>query len=138
MVALQKVAWLEVCVAGTSIVLASALIPWLGHGATGAFGILGGLGLSAVFLRGKANEIVIDERDQEIERLSRSRGIFVAWLFSYFVLLGLILWAWKTQQPTISTLLLTWVMWLQFALCYLVKGTSTLMTYRKQNSATSV
>lgn len=137
MVAFEKIAWLEVCLAGSSIVLASALFPWLGNGAIGAFGILGGLGLSVLFIRNRGKKAIIDERDVEIQRSALLRGMMTSWFFSFFLLLGIILWAENSQTASVSSVLLSWVLWVQFALCYLVKGASTLMTYRKQNRATS-
>ena len=39
--ALEKVAWTELLVSVTTLVVVTALYPWFGDGATGAFGLLG-------------------------------------------------------------------------------------------------
>ena len=51
MSAMEKVAWFELLVSLTALVAVTALYPWLGNGATGAFGLLGLLGGCYWFLR---------------------------------------------------------------------------------------
>ena len=52
----------------------------LGRGALGGFGLLGLLGLGPLFFRRKAGGVVVDERDQAIQRRSVLVAYTVFWL----------------------------------------------------------
>ena len=66
--AMEKVARTELVGLGRAVALATALIPWLGTASAAAFGLLGLLGLTIVFVRRRGNQVVVDERDREIDR----------------------------------------------------------------------
>lgn len=136
MTAMEKVAWTELLVSVTTIVIVTALIPWLGNGATGAFGLLGLLVCGLWFIKRRGNSVVIDERDREIERRSTRRGIEVAWMMLFLALIAIVLWSSYANEGVVATWMLTWLVWLQFAVCYSVKGFVSVLAYRRQSRAT--
>ena len=135
MTAMEKVAWTELLVSVTTIVIVTALIPWLGNGATGAFGLLGLLVCGLWFIKRRGNSVVIDERDREIERRSTRRGIEVAWMMLFLALIAIVLWSSYANEGVVATWMLTWLVWLQFAVCYSVKGFVSVLAYRRQSRA---
>ena len=136
MTAMEKVAWTELLVSVTTIAIVTALIPWLGNGATGAFGLLGLLVCGLWFIKRRSNSVVIDERDREIERRSTRRGIEVAWMMLFLALIAIVLWSSYANEGVVATWMLTWLVWLQFAVCYSVKGFVSVLAYRRQSRAT--
>ncbi len=136
MTAMEKLAWTELLVSVTTIVIVTALIPWLGNGATGAFGLLGLLVCGLWFIKRRGNSVVIDERDREIERRSTRRGIEVAWMMLFLALIAIVLWSSFANEGVVATWMLTWLVWLQFAVCYSVKGFVSVLAYRRQSRAT--
>ena len=58
----QKEAWFNLGVVLSALVIVAALVPFLGKGAMGGFGLLGFLGLSPVFFRKRHGAVVLDER----------------------------------------------------------------------------
>lgn len=136
MVAMEKVAWIELTVALVTIVLVTVLLPWLGAGAVGAFGLLGLMALGLWFVRDREQRVVIDERDREIERWATRRGIEAAWITLLVSLIVIVVWAGYNGETVVSISLLTWLVWVQFALCYGVKGLTTLLHYRRGRRAT--
>ncbi len=136
MTAMEKVAWTELLVSITTIVIVAALIPWLGNGATGAFGLLGFLVCGLWFVKGRSKSVVVDERDLEIERRSTRRGIESAWMLLFLALIVIVLWSSYANGKVVPTWMLTWLVWLQFATCYCVKGLVAVLAYRKQGHAT--
>jgi hypothetical protein len=133
--AMQKVAWTELVVSVAAVAAATLLIPWLGQGAAGAFGLLGLLGLSVVFVRRRGNRVVVDERDREIEASATRIGVGVAWMTLFMALIVATLRANCFQTNTVSTTFLTWLIWVQFAICYGVKGLVAVILYRRQQLA---
>jgi hypothetical protein len=133
--AMEKVAWAELAISATALGAVAVLLPWLGQGATGAFGLLGFLGLTILFLRKKGPGVVVDERDQEINRRATQLGIYAAWMTSFLCLLALVLWSGQQEQQVVATSILTWLLWSQFAVCYLVKGLVGVVSYRRRGLA---
>jgi hypothetical protein len=133
--AMEKVAWAELIVSAAALAAVAALFPWLGNGATGAFGLLGFLGFTILFLRKKGPGVVVDERDLEIDRRARQLGIYAAWTLLWLCLLTLVLWSDWQEQRVVSTSILTWLLWSQFAFCYLVKGLVGVVSYRRKGLA---
>ena len=76
---LQKQAWYNLVVVVGSLVVVLGLIPVLGRGAAGGFGLLGLLGLTPFLFR-KGEKIVADERDQLINQRSVIGAYSVFWL----------------------------------------------------------
>ena len=136
MTAMEKVAWTELLVSVTTIAIVTALIPWLGNSAMGAFGLLGLLVCGLWFIKGRGNSVVIDERDREIERQSTRRGIESAWMLLFLALIAIVLWSSYANGKVVPTWMLTWLIWLQFATCYGVKGFVAVLAYRRQGRAT--
>ena len=136
MTAMEKVAWTELIVSITTIAIVTALIPWLGNGATGAFGLLGFLACGLWFVKGRNKSVVVDERDLEIERRSTRRGIESAWMLLFLALIAIVLWSTYANGKVVPTGILTWLIWLQFATCYFVKGLVAVLAYRRQGHAT--
>lgn len=134
--AMEKVAWTEVIVTMSSVVATAALLPWLGDGAWGAFGLLGLLVVGAFFVRSRDGRVVVDERDREIEQQAMRWGIGAAWQFLFMSLIALVFWSSTYNEGLIPTRLVTWLIWLQFATCYLVKGIASLLAYRRATLAT--
>jgi cytochrome bd-type quinol oxidase subunit 2 len=133
--AMEKVAWAELIVSAAALAAVAALFPWLGNGATGAFGLLGFCGFAILFLRKKSASVVIDERDREIERRARQQGIHAAWMMSLLCLVGLVLWSSRQEQQVVSASSLTWLLWSQIAVCMLVKGLVGVVSYRRKGLA---
>ena len=128
MSALQKVAWVELVVSLAAISAALALYPWIGDRAAGALGILGLLGICPLFMIEKKNEVISDERDREIELRSKFWGFGVAWMFLSLSILAVAMWhSWSEQEiPTKYVIALVYI---QFAICFGVKGAYSLMRY---------
>ena len=120
--AMEKVAWTELIVALGTVVVVTAIYPWLGSGATGAFGLLGLLVCSLWFVKRRGKEVIVDERDREIERKATRRGVEAAWMALFLALIVIVLWSSYFNNKIVATGLLTWLIWVQFAICYAVKG----------------
>lgn len=76
----QKEAWFNLVVVLSALVMVTALVPFLGKGAMGGFGLLGFLGLSPVFFRKRHGAVVLDERDTQIRQRSLICAHLVFWL----------------------------------------------------------
>jgi uncharacterized membrane protein len=136
MTAMEKAAWTELLVAASTIAIVTVLFPWLGNGASGAFGLLGFIVCGLWFVRGRGKTVVIDERDRDIERRSTRRGIEAAWMVLFLALIAIVLWSSYANEGVVSTWMLNWLIWLQFAICYGVKGFVAVLAYRRQGCAT--
>jgi hypothetical protein len=80
MSAWQKLAWFNLAVIASTVVLVVALIPVLGTTrAQGGLGLLGLLGLAPLFLR-RRSVVIDDERDQLIRLRSGLIGFSIFWL----------------------------------------------------------
>lgn len=133
--ALEKAAWVELVVSVAAVALAAALFPWLHDGAAGAFGLLGLMGLSYFFLHPRRNRVLVDERDREIDRRAIRMGVGVAWMTLFTALIAATMWANYSGTHAVSTRFLTWLIWLQFAICYAIKGLVAIVSYRRQKIA---
>jgi hypothetical protein len=133
--AMEKVAWTEFLVSVVAIAAVTLLVPWLGRGALGAFGLLGFLGLTPLFLRKRGDRVVIDERDQEIQRKAIVLGVNSAWMMLSMTLIAAVLWSAHSHATGVSTGFLTWLIWVQFAVCYGIKGLVAVILYRRQHAA---
>lgn len=137
MSAMEKMAWSEVVISTTAMVSALALFPWIGQGAVGAFGILGFLPCGMWFLRRRGNAVTSDERDHENEKKATFVGILTSWQVTIMSLVAIVLSTISQDHPNgqVAVLWLNWLIWLQFAICYLVKGIAFLLINRGQNRA---
>jgi hypothetical protein len=96
----QKEAWFSLIVVLSALTLVAALVPFLGKGAMGGFGLLGFLGLSPVFFRKRHDDVVLDERDTEIRLRSQFCAHVVFWLL--FVLAAMtapLVYGWHGSVP---------------------------------------
>ena len=132
--ALEKVAWTELIVSVVAAVVVLALYPWVGQAALGGFGLLGFLGVTPLFLRKRGNQIVSDERDLEIAKRSSWFGFGTAWMVLLLSLTAVTMWH-GYQQRDVPTGLLSALIWSQFALCYAIKGATSLIQYRGTSRA---
>ncbi len=133
--AMEKVAWAELTISLGSIVVVSSLYPFLGSGATGGFGLLGLLGGTIWFLRRRNKAVLVDERDRQIEQRATLFGIESAWMVLFVSLIVIVIWSSQHDVRTVNTSLLTWLVWIQFAICYAVKGLAAVVIYRRQKRA---
>lgn len=133
--AMQKVAWTEAIVSFAVLGLVCVLFPWLGHRARGSFGLLGILGFTMLFLRKRGPQVIVDERDREIERLATAMGVGTAWMFLFGTLIVITMWSAYHHTEMVSTIILEWLIWVQFSVCYGIKGLVAIVQYRKQQHA---
>ncbi len=135
MTAMEKVAWTELVICVVTMVVVSAMVPWLGHGAAGGFGLLGLIVGGSLFLRSRGKGVVVDERDRAIEMQSLRTGVVTAWMTLFVALIAATMWSAHIQAPGVSTQFLNWLIWVQFVICYAVKGLVAVVLYRRQNAA---
>lgn len=136
MTAMERVAWTELLVSVVTVATVTVLYPWLGDGATGAFALLVFVACGMWFLRGRKKKVVVDERDREIERRATRIGVEAAWMVLFLSLIVLVMWSSYFNEKIVATKLLTWLVWIQFAVCYGVKGLVGVLSYRRQRRAT--
>jgi hypothetical protein len=135
MSAMEKVAWTELAISVAAVVVATALYPWLGNSAASAFALLGLLPFSIWFLRRRGPGVLVDERDQAIDRRATQLGVSAAWMFLFTGLIVIGLWSNYFNESVVATRLQTWLIWIQFAICYGVKGFVGVVSYRRQSRA---
>lgn len=133
--AMEKMAWTEILISVVAVILAVLLVPWLGDRATTGFALLGLLPLGMFFLRPRGNEVVVDERDRQIESRAKYWGIGTAWLALLMALIAAGMWASYAGTHVVSTRFLNWLTWTQFAICFGVKGLASVVMYRRQQHA---
>ncbi len=133
--AMEKVAWTELVVSVAAITLAVLLLPVLGDSAAAAFAILGLLPLGMVFLRPRGNEVTVDERDRAIENRAKIWGIGAAWMTLFIVLTTAGMLSNYEGMHSLSTRFINWLIWIQFAICYGVKGLTSVILHRRQQHA---
>jgi uncharacterized membrane protein len=133
--AMQKVAWTELIVSVAAVVVVSLLFPFIGSRATGAFAILGLVALGALFLRRRGDRVVVDERDRQIERRATSIAVNTTWLSLVAALAVANLWSNYVEIHAVSSGFLNWLIWIQFAVCYGIKGLAGVVLYQRQEHA---
>ena len=115
-----------------AVALATLLYPWLGSRATSAFALMALIALSYVFIRPRDNRIVIDERDREIAKRATSIGVATAWFTLSAALATATVWSSYSNTHVVSTAFLNWLIWVQFSICYGMKGLASVVMYRRQ------
>jgi cytochrome bd-type quinol oxidase subunit 2 len=133
--AMQKVAWTHLVVSVVAVAAVTLLFPFIGSRATGAFALLGLVGLGGLFLRRHGSSVIVDERDREIERRATSIAVGTAWMVLTVVLAVATVWSSYTNLHTVSTGFLNWLIWVNFALCVGMKGLAAVVLYRRQQHA---
>lgn len=133
--AMEKVAWTNLLVSAVAIVAATAAIPWLGPRATGFFGLLALIPLGMIFLRQRGDRVVVDERDRVIDRKAGNIAVGATWMLLVITLIGATMWGSYTQAHMVSTAFLNWLIWIQAAACFGLRGLAALVLYRRQHAA---
>lgn len=135
MSAMEKAAWTEFLVTLFTIAAVSIAYPWLGDGAAGGFGLLAFVTCGLWFIRGKRKQTHVDERDQEIDRQSKLAGMSTTWMFLFLALIAIVFLNSSQEKGTVSLSVLNWLIWIQFAIFFLVHGLVSIIAYRKQRHA---
>ena len=135
MSAMEKVAWWELAVSVAAVAVVALLFPWLGARASGGFGLLGLIALGIFFLRRRGNRVAVDERDREIERRAKAIGVGTAWMTLLTALIAATMWTGFKQANAVSIELLNWLIWVQFPICYGMKGLVAIVMYRRHQHA---
>jgi hypothetical protein len=108
----QREAWFSLVVVVSALVMVTALVPFLGRGAIGGFGLLGFLGLSPFFFRKRHGSVVLDERDTQIRLRSQFCAHLVFWLL--FVLAAMTapaVYGWNGYVPVALVMASVWCGW---------------------------
>jgi hypothetical protein len=134
--AMEKIAWTELVVAVFAVAVVSALVPWLGSAATSGFALMALIAFSGLFLRRRGGQVVVDERDREIERKAKYAGVGTAWMMLVSVLIAATMWSSYTGVHAVSAALLNWLIWIQFAVVFGAHGLVSIVMYRRQAHAT--
>ncbi len=135
--ALQKVAWTELIVSGVAFAVVLALYPWLGERAISAFALLGFLAIGLLFKVRRGDRIVSDERDRRIELLAKSWGFGTGWTLMVLSLIAIAMWhGYHKQAIPVKPIIA--LIWIQFAVCYAVKGVASLYFYRGGGRASQI
>ncbi len=53
----------------------------------------------------------------------------------FLSLIAIVLWSSYANEGVVATWMLTWLVWLQFAVCYSIKGFVAVLAYRRQSHA---
>jgi len=133
--AMEKVAWTELVVSVVAVAVVTALIPWLGSAATSGFALMALIVFSGLFLRRRGEQIVIDERDNEIQRKAKYVSVGTAWMTLVTVLIAATMWSSYTRVHAVSTALLNWLIWIQFAVVFGAHGLASVVMYRRHAHA---
>jgi hypothetical protein len=128
MSAWQKLAWYNLAVVASTVVLVVALIPLLGTTrAQGGFGLLGLLGLAPWFLR-RGSVVLEDERDRIIRRRAGLIAFSLSWLAFVAACMSLpALYGWDGSVPV--SVVLSGV-WYGVMVVVGVMAVATLLMYR--------
>jgi len=130
--AMEKVGWTELVVSIAALLVVSALTPWLGSAATAGFALMALTAFSGFFLRRRGDQVVVDERDREIARKAKDFSIGTAWMTLIVVLITATMWSSYRGEHAVSTVLLNWLIWIQFAIVYGIHGLVSVVMYRSQ------
>lgn len=133
--AMEKVAWTNLLVSAVAVVVATAMVPLLGSAATSFFALLALIPLGMIFLRQRGARVVVDERDREIDRRAGTIAVGTAWMLLAFVLAAATMWGNYTQAHAVPTAFSNWLIWIQFATCFGVRGLVAVVLYRRQHAA---
>jgi hypothetical protein len=133
--AMEKAAWTELSVSVVAVALATSLYPWLGSRATSAFALLALVVLGYAFIRPRDNRILTDERDREIAARATRLGVGTTWMTLITVLALVTTWESYSGSHAVSTGFLNWLIWIQFALFFGIRGLASVVMYRRQQHA---
>ena len=130
----EKSAWTELMVVVVAVLATAIALPYLGHLASDWFGLLAFLPLGMFFFRKRGDQVIVDERDREIQQKATNIGVQAAWMGTFMALIAVSM-AHGYAKEAVPTPYLNWIIWLQFAGCYGVRALFTIFLYRGQHSA---
>ena len=133
--AMEKVAWTNLLVSLAAVGIATALSPWLGGAATRFFALLALIPLGVIFLRQRGARVVVDERDREIDRRAGIIAVGATWMLLVTTLAVATVWSNYTKDHAISTVFLNWLIWIQFATYFGMRGLAAVVLYRRQHAS---
>lgn len=133
MSAMEKVAWTELVVSLVVSALVVALFPWLGMVSLSAFALMALITLSGLLLRRRGNEVVVDERDRDIERRAIRIAASVSWMCLLGGLIISCMWSAYVRNNAVPTSILSWLVWTQFPIIYGIKGFMSIYAYRRES-----
>ena len=132
--AVEKSAWTELVVVVAAVVATVTALPYLGHLSANWFALLAFLPLGMFFFRKLGDQVIVDERDREIQQKATNIGVQAAWMGTFMALIAVSM-AHGYAKEAVPTPYLNWIIWLQFAGCYGVRALFTIFLYRGQHSA---
>ena len=132
--AVEKSAWTELVVVVVAVVATVTALPYLGHLSASWFALLAFLPLGMFFFRKRGDQVIVDERDREIQQKATNIGVQAAWMGTFMALIAVSM-AHGYAKEAVPTPYLNWIIWLQFAGCYGVRALFTIFSYRGQHSA---
>ena len=132
--AVEKSAWTELVVVVAAVVATVTALPYLGHLSASWFALLAFLPLGMFFFRKRGDQVIVDERDREIQQKATNIGVQAAWMGTFMALIAVSM-AHGYAKEAVPTPYLNWIIWLQFAGCYGVRAFFTIFLYRGQHSA---
>jgi hypothetical protein len=124
---MQKWAWFNLAVITLTLVAILALLPFLGKGALGGFGLLGLMGFGPFFFRKKAGKVVSDERDTLIQSRSWVLAYSVFWVV--FVLAAVLSPVVYGQDGAVPVWIVQSSVFFGFMLVYALHAIATLVQY---------
>lgn len=133
--AMEKVAWTNLLVSAGAVVVAALAVPWLGAGASGFFALLALIPLGALFLRQRGSQVIVDERDREIDRKAGAFAVAASWMLLLFGLIAVSMWGSQMPDHAVPTAVLTWLIWIQCATCFGMRGLAAIVLYRRPHAA---
>jgi uncharacterized membrane protein len=105
----QKEAWFNLAVVLSALVIVAALVPFLGKGALGGFGLLGFLGFGPLFFRKRHGAVLVDERDAQIRQRSLVAAYAVFWvLFVLAAMTAAAVYGWDGSVPVALVIASVW------------------------------
>ena len=134
MSAVEKSAWTELMVVVAAVLATAIALPYLGHLASDWFGLLAFLPLGMFFFRKRGDQVIVDERDREIQQKATSFGVQAAWMGTFLALIAVSM-THGYAKEAVPTQYLNWIIWLQFAGYFGVRALFTIFSYRRQRSA---
>ena len=132
--AVEKSAWTELVVVVVALVATAIALPYLGHRASDWFALLIFLPLGMLFFRKRGDQVIVDERDREIQEKATNFGVKAAWMGTFLVLIAVSM-THGYAKEAVPTRYLDTIIWLQLAGCYGVRALFTIFSYRGQRCA---
>ncbi len=136
MTATEKALWLQLLVALAASVVVTAMYPFFGDAARAGFAVMAIAAFAGFFFRRTGTSIIVDERDQAIDRTARNRGL-AAGAFVLFIGIVITVSTGSEAEP-VSKVFLSWLTWIAATIFILVKGLVGVFEYRKDRRASQI